>query len=318
MKRFIFNAFVIALLLTSHTLAAQTIDKKFFYDIDVRQALQEQSALGIDFDLRYSIEKASAAPQGHQFNFTLAAKGFRALEEVDEDVDHIALEINLGGQYYSTAQATLPAQLQMRYLDLAERDGAGDTLTPKENKEYNDLFRRYSNDKRFFTYAATYRYETTQDFEADQHALGIGLSAELPLVHHFLDAIPAQTRDPASPFKPQPVRIHGGLDYVAGIDDTAVGEAGEANDMGRIRLQAAWATQVLDELVLRATWEAQYLLYTPPTLEKKDRFNSFLQIWMIYPIAAKTGVLVKYVNGRLPPNYEQTSGGGVGFSITFQ
>ena len=105
---------------------------------------------------------------------------------------------------------------------------------------------------------------------------------------------------------------------MTGIEDTAVGEVGEANDMGRIRLQAAWATQVFNELLLRATWEAQYLLATPPAFEEKDRFNSFLQIWMVYPLAAKTGVLIKYVNGRLPPNYEQTSGGGVGLSITLQ
>jgi len=136
-------------------------------------------------------------------------------------------------------------------------------------------------------------------------------------VAEVLDIIPALTRT-SSGFHPQEVRGYAGVDHVDPGSDLAL-LLGDGSPFWRARGELAWNTQVLNALVLRATWFGHYLFGVPDAIEAADRtFNSFLQVWLNYPVSNQTALLIKYVTGRVPPEYESTSLGSLGFSLSLQ
>lgn len=303
------------------------------YNFDLRDAATTGKGLGLDFDVHYERERTgrNGNPQGNQYGFLVRATGFQTFNSRTADVNSMSGEIALRGRYYRSGLTVLPAWQQTRYLRLAECDPAarepadstgtspGCTgFTDAEEEEYNQLVSRIGQQRRFFSYDLHYRYETTQDFSLGQHAFGAGASGELPLLAELLDAIPAITRRDSSGFRPRDVRAYAGLDRLDPDKDIPL-YLGSAKPLWRARWEMAWSTQVFDDLVLRALWQGDYLFDVPAPVKAADRtFNAFLQAWVIYPISAKTGVLIKYVTGHMPPTYDENTVGSVGFSLTLQ
>jgi hypothetical protein len=302
------------------------------YNFDLRNA-SDGTALGLDFDLRYEHERTGRDrnPQGHQYGFLVRATGFQTFDTRTADVNSMSAELALRGRYYRSGVTVLPAWQQTRYLRLAECDPAaqepadlGGTqpgcigFTSADEEEYKMLISRIARQRRFFSYDLHYRYETTQDLELGQHAFGAGLSAEVPLLAELLDAIPSVTRRESSGFKPRDVRAYAGLDRLDPDQDIPL-YLGAAEPLWRVRWETAWSTQVFNDLVLRALWIGEYLFDVPDPVKAADRtFNAFLQAWLLYPISSRTGVLVKYVTGHMPPTYDDSTVGAVGFSFTLQ
>jgi hypothetical protein len=301
------------------------------YNFDLRNAATSGKGLGLDFDVRYDRERSRPNPQGHQYGLLIRATGFQTFDTRTADVNTMAGEIALRGRYYHSRLTVLPAWQQTRYLRLAECDpnvldptDTTETRSPcsgftrADEAELNGLFRRLAQQRRFFSYDLHYRYETTQDFDLGQHVFGAGLSGELPFLAELLDIVPALTRRQGSAFRPRDVRAYAGIDRLNPDDDIPL-YLGSAEPLWRARGEMAWSTQVFDELVLRALWIGEYLFDVPDPVKAADRtFNALLQAWLIYPFSSKTGVLIKYVTGHVPPTYDETSVGAVGFSFTLQ
>jgi hypothetical protein len=239
-------------------------------------------------------------------------------------------EIAVRGRCYRSRLTQLPAWQQTRYLQLAECDPAAgestDTTAPDPHcadyaeadwTEYNELIRRLGKQRRFYSYDLHYRFEATQDLTRGQNVFGLGVSGELPRLAEALDVIPALTRD-SSGFRPQEVRGYAGIDYVDPQGDVAL-VLGADPPFWRARWEFAWNTQVFNALVLQATWFGHYLFDAPEPVSSAGRtFNAFLQVWLNYPVSSQTALLIKYVTGRVSPEYESTSMGSLGFSLTLQ
>jgi hypothetical protein len=307
------------LLVAAVTAGAQSTLSNFAYDFDLRQAGGRADRLGLDFRLDYDRARSDPNPQGHHYGWTAGIEGSQTFDEAVRDADYMSATVSLEGRYYESALTPLPARVQARYLDLFARDsaGGGPGLTPDEEKELNGLFERLRQSRRFMTYDLHYRFESDQDLDRGQHVVGAAVSAEVPLLHRLLDALPAETRGD-SLYLPQPVRAYFGADYVGGIDDTTSAE-GDEKAAGRLRVEAAWGTYGLGGMVVRIRWQGHLLLDPPQDLDARDReFNSFVEASVILPLSAKTGVLLKYIDGRLPPGYEAVSVGAMGLSISLQ
>jgi hypothetical protein len=318
LKRFLFFALLGSCTISS--LSAQ-ISNGFNYRVDVRQAVGHADRFGIDYDLSYERIHNDVDPIGHHYGLGLTAKGFQVFDKDIKDVNSTLAELKIQGRYYTTSLRPLPAQAQERYLAFASRDSAagGPGLTREEEKEYNSLFERLGKNRYFFTYDLHYRFESTQDLEAEQHAFGAGTGFEIPLFHFVLDFLPSLSRKPGSlfnSFKLQPVRAYIGGDYVTDAEETRLAVAGGNSKLWRLRAEAAWSTIVLDGLVLRAIWQAEYLIDAGTAVkELNQEFNSFVQAWLLYPLSEKTNVTIKYMDGYLPPNYDNVSAGKLGLSI---
>jgi hypothetical protein len=310
-------AFVsILLAVTGNMAGAQSTLSSFTYDFDIRQAGGRADRLGLDFRLEYDRVRSDPNPQGHHYGWTAGIEGFQTFDDAVGDANYMAATVSLEGRYYESALTPLPTRVQARYLDLLARDpaGGGPGLTTDEEKELNRLFERLGQNRKFFTYDLHYRFESDQDLDRGQHVVGAAVSAEVPLLHRLLDALPAETRPGNSQYQPQPVRAYFGAEYIGGIDDTTAG--GNEETSGRLRVEAAWGTYGIGGMVVQIRWQGHLLLDPPEDLDHE--FNSFLEASVILPLSARTGVLLKYIDGRLPPGYEATSVGAMGLSISLQ
>ena len=300
------------------TLAAQggtwTTDRSTAYDFDLGPSPDDASRFRLFFDVKHEFQQTRANPQGNHYGFMLSATGFQDFGQDTGGPDHMAFSGRLLGRYYRSSTPTLPAQQQLRYLDLLDRDPG--SLSPAETDELRELFDRVRNGRRFVSYDLHYEIETDQDIARKQHSAGAMATVELPVLHGLLDILPAATRVRRTNYTAQPVRLLLAGDWVFARD-----VAGEAADSGfaRLRGQAAWSTVVFDELVLRTTWVAEYMISPPAALEAAtDDFNSFVQVWMAVPLNDRISVMIKYADGRLPPTYDLSSSTEVGFSIGLQ
>jgi hypothetical protein len=282
------------------------------YDVDLRPPVEGDASLGLDFDVRLAVARQQAEVRGHQFDASAFTKGFWTFGNEPPDVDHISAGFLFGGRYYSNARSELDARQQDRILHLLDKD-----LTDLTEGEAAELNRLTTLQSRYYNYAAAYRYEATQDRRVGQHVLGIQVAGEIPLLRELLDAVPALTRFEDG-YRPQPLRMAAALDLVSGVDSAFVGAEDHDAAMGRLRMEAAWSTKILEGLPLRVTWEGHVLFGGPETVEAMNRgFNSFVQAWILVPLSesGRSGVMVKYINGRLPPLYESANGAELGLSF---
>lgn len=309
---------LLALGSTQPSLSAQSqpwkIDRKFTSDLDIRQPTEESAKFGLDFNVGYRIERTRPNPQGNHFGLTLGANGYQDFGTEVKQLNQMVGEIAFQGRYYSAAGRPLRADLEKHFRELL--DIPTSKITPKDSASLVRLIRSSLANRQFFTYDAHYRYETTQDVDTSQHALGVALSGEVPGLHRALDALAATTRSRRSNFRVQPVRAYLAFDYVVGEEPLTTTDD---NRYPRASLETAWSTLVFNDFVLRATWLAQYIFSAPETLKARDRqFNSLVQVWAVYPVSENVGLLIKYVDGRMPPTYDSSSVGKAGFSISFQ
>ena len=288
-------------------------NRDFTYQIDVRQPVKDSDKLGLDFqvDFAASRTRANANPTGHQYSLVLSGKGFQDFAGDIGELDNMTGQVALRGRYYRAGPtAPLPPAVQKRWLDLL---AVPDTeQTTAQSNELVELQRRALANRRFYSYDAHYRYETTQDLELGQHVFGAAVSGEIPGLHNLLDVVPALLSTRPANYRVQPVRAYLGVDQVS-PQDSAIGN----RSYPRGRVEAAWSTLVLNSLVLRATWEGQYLMDAPDEIGG-DGFHSFFQAWFNFPVADNVSLLVKFAEGSLPPKYTRSSVGKLGFSITLQ
>jgi hypothetical protein len=296
---------------------------------DVRQVEGRSDRLGLDFDLAYTHQQVSANPQGNHYGIELAANGFNTFSNATRDVNSLAFQGSLQGRYYRSGDPNpLPPELRRRVIELLEKEGGEETeadssdskskLTLKEQAELDRFMDLALKNRRFFTYDVHYRFESTQDVEVKQNAFGAGGAFEVPVLANLLDAIPAATRTgPAR--RPHPVRAYVGVDYVRPQDDDQEPTATLTDSATwRGRIEMAWSTLVLDEYILRASWEAHYLVDAPKAVRDADReFNNFLQAWLKIPLTTEAGVVIKYLSGRMPPTYSDVDVASLGFNFSF-
>jgi hypothetical protein len=289
-----------------------TTIRDFTYQLDIRQPQQDSDKLGLDFQVDYaaSRRKASGNSTGNQFSLVLSAKGFQDFAGDVTVLDNMTGQVALRGRYYRAGTGPLPPAVQKRWLDLlAVPDTEATTL---QLAELDELQRRALANRRFVSYDAHYSYEATQDLEVGQHVFGAGASGEVPGLHNLLDVIPSLLSTRPAGYRVQPVRAYLGVDEVS-PQDSAVG----IRAYPRVKVEAAWSTLVLGSLVLRTTWEGQFLIKGPAEVGGTG-FHSFFQAWFNYPVAENVSLLVKFAEGSLPPKYTRSSVGKLGFSITLQ
>jgi hypothetical protein len=299
------------------------IHRSFTYDFDLREAVEGSDHLGLDFDVSYELSRESESPAGHQFEWAFSASGFQNFDNENPDLNHMKAEVSLRGRYYRPrTRDPLPPRQLLRYLEIA---GIVDTLqTEEESLEFDRLDRQLFGGARprYISYDLHYRIESSQDFAHTQHVGGIGVSAEVPLLQDFLDLVPSVTRASFAPvqnFRTPPVRLYVGLDYVASAEAISESVAEGDKEFARARIETAWSTLVFEAQVLKIAWQGEYMLDASKSVEEADReFNTFLEASLIIPLKGKTGILVKYVDGRLPPVHNQVSAGMVGLNFYLQ
>jgi hypothetical protein len=305
----------------------------FSYRYDVRPAIGNPQQLALDFHSGLDWKRESKNPQGHAFSWTASVEGSQAFDRRVTDVDHMAGEISLQGHYYRSGPSDgLPARTQVRLRDLMERDPAGAEAgdssaaggapgwTKADEDELNGLTRLANANRRYFGYDVHYRFETTQDTDVHQHVFGGGLRGEVPGLDQLLDMIPWSTRRQDDTFHPQAVRAFAALEYVHDAPDSlapAGVDQGKAR-YTRARLQGAWSTKVFSDLVVKVTFESDYLFDPPDAVViAAKRFHSYTHVWLEAPVGSRTGLLLTYLDGRLPPTYANVSGGRVGLTYSF-
>jgi hypothetical protein len=292
----------------------------FTYRLDLRTAADNPDRLGIDFDLTYEANRGGKDPAGLHYGLKVNAKGFQTFDRDVHDIDAMVAEVGLLGYYYHVSDfARIPPEMVVRYLELSDIEV--ENQTDAQTEELTAIQERMTHKRWFATFDLHYRYETDQTVTDDEHAFGFGASAEVPIFANLLDVVPALTRAPTNnaSFRPQPVRAFVGLDRVIGADETAVGALTGENNYWRARLEAAWATRILQGFTLRMSFEGAYILDADEVLEASGRdLTSFFQTWLLYPLSDRTNLMVKYISGRLPPDYDAATTGKVGLNIMLQ
>jgi hypothetical protein len=289
------------------------------YQFDIRPAVDHPERLGLDFNVKYETSQGKESdPRGLHYALRALGKGFQTFADVP-DVNSMTGEISLVGHYYrQTGTEPLPPELIVRYLRVA--DTPVENLTTGDEQELSRILDRILGKRSLFTFDAHYRYETNHDVTEDDHAIGAGVAGEVPVLSQMLDIIPSLTRpaitDSAPRFRSQPVRFYVGVDRVSGADETTIGNLTGDSRLWRGRLELAWGARIMQGFVLRGSFEAHYFFGANQALKDSDReFDTFLQAWLLYPLSDKTSLLVKYIDGRLPPDYDATKSGKVGLSI---
>ena len=150
-----------------------------------------------------------------------------------------------------------------------------------------------------------------------QHAFGVGIGSTVPLLHELLDLVPMATR--RFDARPQPVRGYVTGEYITtDRDSTLSWLKGTVDALWRLRADAVWRTKVFDGVDLRASWHGEYFPDAPAVVRCVGRqANSYIELWMIYPLSGSgsSGLMIRYVDGRLAPTYALRSGAKVGVTM---
>jgi hypothetical protein len=297
---------------------AHAISRNFSYNVDVRNALGHIDVLGADFDIRYELAQESLNPAGNHFSALLSTSGFQTFDRAVTDVNSTSYEAALVGRYFKVRDVALTPEQTARLRELSAKDsiGGGPGLTEAEHEEYMQLLGGGQKARRHWSYRLRGIIESTQDFDRRQYAFGAGLSGEVPMLHEMLDKIPALTRNPGTVYDAQPVRIHMGGDWVTHMADSTQADGTAAS--GRVIGQVAWSTPVANGLILRATYEGEYLFSPPEWMATDQQFNSRFQAWILVPVKDGASLMVKWLDGRWAPDYISTSGPALGLNVSFQ
>lgn len=308
-------ACLVALFLPASALAQSwTTDRTLTHRFDVGPATADPSRIGVHYDLRYEFHRTRVDPEGLHFGLAVGAYGFEDMERGPDALRSGAVRTGLTGRNYrSGQQRPLAPEVQARFLELLAIDRA--ELTPAQDAELDGLIDRLGDSRKFVSFDVGYGYEYSRSSGSEQHALGAGVSGEVPAVHQLLGAISEITGTDAR-YRQVPVRFHLGLDYVM-ADDVLVGTAGVDEDYPRITAELAWATLVLDEFVLRAHWRADWVIAAPAAIADADReLNHLLQAWVVFPLLEQAGIMLKYTAGRFAPDYRSSDELKAGLTVS--
>jgi hypothetical protein len=307
-----------ALLSPVYAMADKAIQSSFTYDVDLRDGSTERNSLGVDFDFLYALSRSTNKLQGHHFDLSVDGAGHKDFGEGDPALDLIEVGVTLRGFYYrrNTKAPLSPTEIR-RYLELAD---IPDTLqTDKQYTEFARLDDKLNkSNPRYISYDFHYKQERNQQLGAQQHILGGGVSAELPLLHSLLDIIPAASRGDSAlvrDFVVQPIRFYIGIDLVTGATLAERDNGSDAVSFSRVVGEVAWSTLILQRQILKVVGQIHYLPNAPMGFEELDReFSPHIEVKLVIPLDGKLGLVLKYADGYLPPEYSQGMGGFVGIN----
>ncbi len=302
---------LVAFSVTVETICSQS-KRDFKYDFDLRNG-GEENIIGIDYKLDYELSEKVIA--GHNFNWIIGAKGYRDFNSEVASGDYLNFSVKFQGYYFiSGMNEDLDLRLKREWLEIGKTPP--DLQSKKELARMSEITTQILGvGSRYISYDLHYLYENNQDFTIPQHVFGAGVSFEIPYLHELIDFVPSISREPFIEFSPHPIRAYAGFNYVT---DSKVAENDPATDSknyGRLDIELAWRTLVLDNQILRIKWQAHYLVDEPNTFDVNGKdFNSFVEVELLSLLNNNLGVILKYLEGRIGPAYEQTSGGFVGLS----
>jgi len=191
------------------------------------------------------------------------------------------------------------------------------------------LFASESRLATFLTPQLGFKNEANQSFKTSTYTLGAGTSFDLgflfPVNREQHPSLLQQLNvlDLAATKRPiEAPRFYIGFDRVfnANSSNRSTMTGDSAAEFNRLTYEAAWGLPVLNERsYLTATWDGYHDLDAT-----KHDFHSLVEIKLTYAITdpkadnkAPVNLLVKYINGSLPPNFgtESTIAGGVSISF---
>ena len=278
---------------------------------------------GIDFTLRYHRnlsptfgELGKIEPGWTYFDSLIAfdAEGFLTISEEENKRNSLTAEGKFGvSGFYTSRSAAAAGQ-------------SGSPLPIDPDVDPSSLSELISHlDSEWWVFGfLTAKYETTQDFEDYDFAVGTELAVTSGPLAKVLD-LPFRLLRAAERNNPRHLDLVVGLDYVTQLDQTA-NAALRAGDDDAFRAYAAveWSTGIFTErqrLALR--YEASYELDPPSAIEQADLdFNHFFEARLQHLLIGDYGTnatyaTLKYSTGELAPNYENENLLGAGFTIEF-
>ena len=301
--------------------------------LDVRQAEGHPDRLGLDFDLRYERQRGDSIDLRNSYALLAVVRGFQTFDRAIPDANSMTVELDLQGTYFPVDLTPLTPVERKRHEELSARSEIGDPSNPPlerdEQEELDALGDKLDGrPAALWTYDLHYRAETNHDVSRSQSVFGVGGAFEVPVLHQILDLLPSALRelgtdapDGSAPARwhPQPVRLYAAAEYVAPTQDSVLAFAsGRVDRLWRVRLESAWKTRVLAGADLRAEARLDWLPDAPDLARDAGReVNGFVQAWLLYPLksGSAAALMVKYFDGRLPPEYAPVSGGKVGLTI---
>ncbi|MCK4414956.1 MAG: hypothetical protein KAY32_15585 [Candidatus Eisenbacteria sp.] len=309
--------------------AAEGLSHDFSYDIDIREAVDGSDALGIDFDLHLDLARGAEIEPGHRFHLATRFSGYQNFDSDRRDINHMLGELALRGDLYlPQAPKTVEVEKVQQWLKLS--NSPPESLTVEDMQELTRLsriMRGFDADTGesparvvgYLSYDLHYRFETTQDVTAKLHAFGLGASAEMPLLGEILDAVLGVTRsEEPEGRRARPLLLYAAIDLATSEDLLPTYDHLRDDDtLWRGRIELAWRTSILRNQKLTLSWQGEVLFDAPQAIDDADReFNSFFEATLIMPVKNGAGLLVKYVDGRLSPTYEQVAAALLGVNLS--
>ena len=251
-----------------------------------------------------------------------SSEGKLALQKTQFGLDNITSGLEVGGHLYVNDALPPDPRLQLLIVEALEKDP--DQLTQAEVERLRVWNEEISKRARFVSFGLHFNHEATQDFDSHDFALGAGtafdLATILPSAVSAIDFPFSLLRSGSSSFQPDAPRFYLGVDWVTNLDSTdrEADTGATDNELARLTAEAAWRTMILDKLTVRAVYRLWYEIDAPQSVEVAGReFNDLVEITASYPVNPSLDVMVRWADGRVPPNFDSDNVASVGFSLYF-
>lgn len=291
--------------------------------------------VGLDFEALYELPLIGQREgiAGSDLKFSVSSKGYVALTGEDSDsVNSIISEARLSGALFGVdrrgpllSYAKRNADTKVLLDEINRLGGFGGPPSPRREQVEKQLERLMRPPARFVTVDAHLTSEVDQGFDNDQWAVGAGLTTDLAVVTgtdvlaRWLDAPFALLRPRGSGWVVQLPRFYVGYDYVSASEIPARQALTSEDAFSRLTAEVAWMTAILNGIRLRVSWRMYYEIDAPTGIKRAGKdFTSLVSVSAELPIGLTGGSLIlKYVEGELPPTLEGGSDVSVGFRIEF-
>jgi hypothetical protein len=233
------------------------------------------------------------------------------------------LGVDRRGPFVSFAKRN--ADVKVLLDELERLGGFGGPPSKRREQIERDLKRLQVPPARFLTVDAHVTSEVDQGFDNHQWAVGAGLTSDLAIVTgtnllaEWLDAPFTLLRPSGSGWVVQLPRFYVGYDYVSASDIPARQTLTSEDSFSRLTGEVAWMTAILNTIRLRVSWRVYYEIDAPSGIKRAGKdFTSLVSVSAELPIGLTGGSLIlKYVDGELPPTLESGSDVSIGFRVEF-
>lgn len=253
--------------------------------LDVRST--DDDGIGVDFDLTLFDVPFRSDPRGVGFGTTLTSRGY---VESDE------------GAGATASLDSVRSTWSLQYDHLLDDRGT------------------------LLVFDIHGRNESTQDFDTSTWTVGADASLNMPFLFpgpageswidrlNFLDT--AEERRPVSA-----PRIACGFDLVMEAEDSnrAMRTGDTSEEFSRLQFGAAWSIPVFSEAWIDLRWDGFLDLDAD-----RNEFERLLEVSLVQPLTrvvegkrTRTDLVIKYLDGALPPNFTPESAVVAGISVSF-